>query len=477
MNVIIFGCGGVGLTAKDKLEDDGMNIVAFADNNEKRHGTFVEGCKVISPEEISSYDYDYIAIAVFKHVASIRTQLYSLNIPEEKIIVPVEPEYKIFVNPAEYEYEELITLSEDNYGSQSTKNYEKLHIEVQDKAFLAKLDELKKVLLENNIPREKVCVVKGAVMVAYGLRASKRFEDIDIIMTNDLRELYGKGNVWISEDIEMVATGYMDGRNDDEIIKDVNKHFVFQGLKFMNLEDFYEYKRNILLVKPNKPGLEKDLDLMRKFFREHPDSFTNISEDKLTTPIQPEQRIFVNPAKYTEEELVTISRDDYESEATKKYEAMHIDVTDKVFLDRLNELKNILWENNIPREKICVARGAVMVAYGLRGLKESENIDIIMTDDLRELYGRKFMRISDHITMSTMYYMNGRNEDEIIKDVNKHFVFQGLKFMNLEDVYKFKKEVRLLKSYKSGLKEDLDVLKRFYNSKGILDRVKSKENL
>ena len=48
MKAIIFGCGGVGLTAKDKLEDAGMDIVAFADNNEKKQGAFIEGCRVIS---------------------------------------------------------------------------------------------------------------------------------------------------------------------------------------------------------------------------------------------------------------------------------------------------------------------------------------------------------------------------------------------------------------------------------------------
>ena len=454
MKAIIFGCGGVGLTAKDKLEDAGMDIVAFADNNERKQGTFIEGCRVISPQEISSQDYDFIAIAAFKHVESIRKQLHSLNIPEEKIIVPVEPK-KIFVNPAKYTIEELVTLSKDNYESESSRNYEKMHIEVKDEAFLAKLDELKSVLLENNIPREKVCVVKGAVMVAYGLREQNRFGDIDIIMTEDLRELYGRGHVLVSEDIEMVAAGYMNGRKDEEIINDVNKHFVFQGLKFMNLEDFYDYKREILLVKPNKVGLKNDLDIMIKFFR----------ENNLTVPSEQDYRIFVNPAKYTEEELITLAKDNYESSSTKNYEKMHIEVKDEVFLAKLDELKRVLLENNIPREKVCVVRGAVMAAYGLRPLNEAEAVDIIMTDDLRELYGKGYIRISDNIAMSAMYYMNGRNEDAIIKDVNRHFVFGGLKFMNLEEVYAFKKEVRLLKAYKPGLKEELDVLKGFYKNR------------
>ena len=115
MKVIIFGCGGVGLTAKEKLEDDGMTVIAFADNNEKKRGSFVENCIVISPEEISTYEYDYVAIAVFKNVSIIREQLAALNVPEEKIIIPIKPKNTIFPNPGDYTKEELVTLSRDNY--------------------------------------------------------------------------------------------------------------------------------------------------------------------------------------------------------------------------------------------------------------------------------------------------------------------------------------------------------------------------
>lgn len=45
-----------------------------------------------------------------------------------------------------------------NYESESNKKYERLHITVDDETILMKLEELKNVLLKNNIPREKVCV-------------------------------------------------------------------------------------------------------------------------------------------------------------------------------------------------------------------------------------------------------------------------------------------------------------------------------
>lgn len=464
MNVIVFGCGGVGLTAKEKLEDDGMTVIAFTDNNEKKWGAFVEECIVIPPREIGTCAFDYVAIAMFKNVSVIREQLRALNVPEDKIIIPIKPKNTIFRRPVNDTREELIVLSKDNYESTSNKKYEKMHITVDDKLFLEKLEELKRVLLENNIPREKVCVVKGSVMIAYGLRASKKYEDIDIIMTDDLRELYGRGNVAVSENIEMVAVGYMNGRDDDEIINDVNKHFIFSGLKFMNLEDFYEYKREILMIKPKKLGLKDDLKIVMDFLEERAEDFADIPKEDFLYPVQPKQKLFVNPVKYSKEELVGLPKCSCESRETKRYEKMQIVVKDQVFRSKLEKLKQLLLDYNIPREKVCVVRGSVMVAYGLRELRESEAIDIIMTEDLRRLYGRGYMKLSDDAVMSAVYYMNGRDEDEIIRNPEKHFVFQGLKFMNLEDVYAFKREVRLLKTSKPEVIEDVATLKAFFKT-------------
>ncbi len=466
MRVIIFGCGGVGLTAKDKLEDEGMTVIAFADNNQKRQGTVIEGCLVIPPDEIVGYEYDYVAIAAFKHQSAIRKQLQSLEIPDTKIIMPIEPENKIFRNPQEYTEEGLVTLAKENYESEANKRFQGLHITVQDEVFLGKLEELKTILKNNNIPLEKVCVVKGSVMIAYGLRASKKFEDIDVIMTKDLREFYGRGNVFISEDIEMVAVGYLNGWDDDEIINNAERHFIFHGLKFMTLEDFYRYKRAIQIVKPKKIGLDKDLRVVSEFFMRHADIFTDILPEGLDLLTVPTQGIFVNPAKYTKEELLALPQDSLESASTRKYNETHLPVDDESLFLKLDKLKQLLKEFNIPREKVCVVRGAVMAAYGLRKLREAETIDIIMTEDLRTLYGRGYIRLSEDISMSAVYYMNGRDEDEIINNPDKHFVFEELKFMNLEEVYAFKKEVRLYKSYKQEVREDLLLVKNFYQRGG-----------
>ena len=83
---------------------------------------------------------------------------------------------------------------------------------------------MKEVLFNKNIPRNKVCVVSGAVLQANGLRESKLFDDIDIIMTSDLRELYGRELGVVSEYAEMHPQNeYI--ICDDEIIVNNENHF------------------------------------------------------------------------------------------------------------------------------------------------------------------------------------------------------------------------------------------------------------
>ena len=86
--VIIFGCGGVGSTAMNKLLKDGNEIICFTDNSQKKWGTSYEGKRVICPQNIKKEKFDYVAIGVYKAVDSIRQQLNIMGINDEKIIVP-----------------------------------------------------------------------------------------------------------------------------------------------------------------------------------------------------------------------------------------------------------------------------------------------------------------------------------------------------------------------------------------------------
>lgn len=99
--VIVFGAGDSGQVYIKKQED--YHIIALTDNNKSKHGTEIDGIKVIAPENIVEYPYDYIVIAS-GHVKPIKKQLQTtLNIGLEKIVVPPKNQMKIIAHPFEDE--------------------------------------------------------------------------------------------------------------------------------------------------------------------------------------------------------------------------------------------------------------------------------------------------------------------------------------------------------------------------------------
>lgn len=233
----MFGCGGVGSKTKQKLEAEGEEIICFTDNSRSKWGDDFEGKRVIAPQTILQEDFDYIAIGIYKAADQIKNQLNEMGIEDSRIIIPIQPN-RIFPNSEHVSEEKLRTLAKSEYSSKTTHEYKELNIQIEDEVFLKKLEDLKETLIKNNIPRANVCVVSGAVLQAYRLRKSKEFDDIDIIMTSDLRDLYGKGLVIVSESAEMHPQDEYDVSDDDIILKEEN-HFVFRDLKFMNLTILY----------------------------------------------------------------------------------------------------------------------------------------------------------------------------------------------------------------------------------------------
>lgn len=229
--VLIFGTGGVGKKVKALLEREGKKVIGFIDNDNSKWNQEFEQCRIYGPEYLMELEYDLIAIGVYKAVEKIKTQLLELGVSEKKIVIPIEP-VRIF--PLVAEKENIQKIREEEYYSLNTINYVNQKIVIEDEEFLKKLEDLKKVLDENNIPVNKVCVVSGAVLQAYALRQSKKFDDIDIIMTSDLRKIYGSGLVIVSSTAEMHPQNEYD-ISDDELIEDMKHHFIFRGLKFANL--------------------------------------------------------------------------------------------------------------------------------------------------------------------------------------------------------------------------------------------------
>lgn len=83
MKIILFGAslGGQNFIRNNK---NNYEILAIADNNNAKHGSFVEGIRVINPNQIHDYNFDKVIVASM-YVSSISRQLVDLGISTEKI--------------------------------------------------------------------------------------------------------------------------------------------------------------------------------------------------------------------------------------------------------------------------------------------------------------------------------------------------------------------------------------------------------
>lgn len=82
--VIIFGAWKTGVTLYFEL-DGKQDIIAFTDNNEQLWGKCIYDKKIISPNELTDIQYDYIYIATSYGYNKIYVQLRSMGIEESKI--------------------------------------------------------------------------------------------------------------------------------------------------------------------------------------------------------------------------------------------------------------------------------------------------------------------------------------------------------------------------------------------------------
>lgn len=75
--IIVFGIGRRMYEYKMRNAFEGMDIIAYADNDSSKYTQRIDGITIISPQEISNYDFDEIYIASDLYYAEIREQLIS----------------------------------------------------------------------------------------------------------------------------------------------------------------------------------------------------------------------------------------------------------------------------------------------------------------------------------------------------------------------------------------------------------------
>ncbi len=238
--ILIFGASDVGALAKRKLLEEGYEVLAFADNDKKKWGTEFEGLQVIAPSDIDVLQVDYVAIGLYKHISCVREQLIALGIDEGQIIIPVSPDKKLFYNER-YTEKNTEKSKYERYSIGDFALMEREKPSISDNSILQmRIEDLKRNLLNNNIPFEEVCVCGGAVYEAYGKRESNIRDDLDIIMTDRFRKLYGKELIIVSDEVEVhKQNNYrLDAGGeviDDAIIWNSNYHIIIDEIKFIRL--------------------------------------------------------------------------------------------------------------------------------------------------------------------------------------------------------------------------------------------------
>lgn len=107
---------------------------------------------------------------------------------------------------------------------------------------LSKINELKGEMRKNFIAEDEFCVVGSTILQLYGITETEDRDDVDIILTKELRKLYGETLIIVSEHVEIHAKDQYDIM-DDEIVKNPNYHFWCFGIKFMSLDVFYRNRK------------------------------------------------------------------------------------------------------------------------------------------------------------------------------------------------------------------------------------------
>ncbi len=86
--VIIFGTGRTGMSVYFNIKETQVyDVIAFTCNSKKKIGESIFDVKIIAPEEIEKYPYDFILIAAISGRLEIYSQLRQMGVDDDKIVV------------------------------------------------------------------------------------------------------------------------------------------------------------------------------------------------------------------------------------------------------------------------------------------------------------------------------------------------------------------------------------------------------
>jgi hypothetical protein len=84
--VVIFGAGGIGRRLFEIItQSNNVEVVAFVDNDEAKHGSFFRNIPILSPDKLKDIEFDFLHYGTQMGVNEIGSQISNLNVPYYKI--------------------------------------------------------------------------------------------------------------------------------------------------------------------------------------------------------------------------------------------------------------------------------------------------------------------------------------------------------------------------------------------------------
>ncbi|MDY5862420.1 FkbM family methyltransferase [Agathobacter sp.] len=127
--IVIFGAGDQGMMTLALLQENGIPVWRFCDNNPDLRGQSVKNIEVILPEDLLTFDKNYIIINIDSYRKEKREQLLAIGIPEDNICTfdIFNPLFKgltpKYVEEHYQEFANTYILLDDNQSKNTYINY------------------------------------------------------------------------------------------------------------------------------------------------------------------------------------------------------------------------------------------------------------------------------------------------------------------------------------------------------------------
>ena len=462
---LLFGAGG---TAKQVLAvlGDSIELIGYVDNDPNKWGSIINEVYIYQPEIIPFLFFDQIAIAMLKGVGTVRDQLHSLGVCDSKIIVPVTNNTVFFndqiaiegeyfpegVEPSLLRDRPEIVLrywylkhasshmhSWRGFGQEcgvpwiqeecrKIENEVERDMEIGNRPVLSK-DQVIAWALSNV---DGGCAHADATLFDLFYRAEMEFslELVEayssLVPDCSISVLFGK----CSRSIETVADLILSHVSPVySMVIDLENNFSgFLGIidevgratggdiccrRLEDLGEFDNLKIHVLV-----------------FSGDSPDIYGRINQENVILQAE-EARVGLTVSRdrkqYDALAAILLSKSSLYFYGARK----RMNKSNRLF-DYLDEMKGALIRNNIPLDKVCVTSGGVLCAFGM---KDTDDVDLIMTKEFRDLYGKGLVIVSDHVEVHPIDELDVE-DDVIIRDSRFHFSFCGVKFVNIDILHR-----------------------------------------